>query len=257
MALFKQANIELKTIDGFTAKELRPRSPSFKGVSYFGITIVQMTSNGRLYVCWRHDESRKTAYKWRSVETTSPREFVGKIVRHHMVRRQPLCRASLVLGHLRKAALVAREHGWDAPRLHIEMAAELEAEELWAEYSRNRWNQLSTTSAFVHYLAVDASEEGWGGVVIREGGAPMILRGVWAKGMSDMHIFVLEVFALCHVVQLLIAQGLEGTFLIAEDNSAARHAINTMYSSNDVANKKIPALHHLLQQHSSCRTSSP
>ena len=189
MALFKQANIELKTIDDFTAKELRPRSPSFKGVSYFGITIVQMTSNGRLYVCWRHDESRKTVYKWRSVETTSPREFVGKIVRHHMVRRQPLCRASLVLGHLRKAALVAREHGWDARRLHIEMAAELEAEELWAEYSRNRWNQLSTTSAFVHYLAVDASEEGWGGVVIREGGAPRILRGVLGEG-HERHAYL-------------------------------------------------------------------
>jgi hypothetical protein len=59
---------------------------------------------------------------------------------------------------------------------------------------------------------------------------------------ASYHIFVKEVLAVCDYVEGLMDAGARGHFIVAEDNTAAKHALNRLYSSNTTANSHIHAL---------------
>ncbi len=63
----------------------------------------------------------------------------------------------------------------------------------------------------------------------------------WGESMR-LHIFIKEVLAVCRYVQKLLTDGHHGHFVVAEDNTAAKHALNRLYSTNSCANSEITAL---------------
>jgi hypothetical protein len=64
------------------------------------------------------------------------------------------------------------------------------------------------------------------------------------------HILLREVIALCRCIETLIADDYKGRFIIAEDNTAALHAANRLYSTNSVANVAFAQLSDVLAANS-------
>ena len=92
-------------------------------------------------------------------------------------------------------------------------------------------------------VAVDASDDYWGALIMREDGTIASTLDIhhWGEACK-LHIFIKEVYALCRYIESLIAQGMKGRFVCVEDNTAAKHAVNRLYSTNEYANI---ALRHL------------
>ena len=100
-------------------------------------------------------------------------------------------------------------------------------------------------------LAVDASTTGWGAVIISGKDFIEVLAEHWAPEMRERPIFELEVIAVCRAIAVAIQRS-PGFFLVAEDNTAAKHALNRLYSTNQAANAAIRmGLRDLLSTHKS------
>jgi hypothetical protein len=258
---FVQTNIEWKNFEAFSDHHLCVDSANFKPFNYLGVEfgrrIAESNQLWKSRCVWRHERKRIENLQPLSVDgKRSPRQlahYIGKIVWDCLVARRPLCRMSASLAYLRVVAVAARTFGWDTASLEVPDDIQSDLSCHWARFTdKEAWYELLVVRSKTTLVAVDASDWGWGAVVLD--GGERILRTIsvqWPNGKLKLsHIFLREVIALCRCIETLIADDYRGRFIIAEDNTAALHAANRLYSSNSVANVAFARLAEVLASNS-------
>lgn len=252
---FSLANIVMKESSPFSAATMHVGRPVFTGATYLGAFIAQKSSlDTGSEVIWKHDPARLIGLCVPSLEgAITPRSFafvVGKLVWDMTLSIRPLCSLGNILRFLGEVARLAGEHSWDKPAVAVPENVRRLILEAWSAYASNLWRCMDPIEAGYTRLAVDASTTGWGAVIISGKDFIEVLAEHWAPEMRERPIFELEVIAVCRAIAVAIQRS-PGFFLVAEDNTAAKHALNRLYSTNQAANAAIMGLRDLLSTHKS------
>jgi len=238
-AAFGRANIAMKEHQRRSNAQLQTVDTAGQSCHYLGLEMAcSRLGSKRFTLRWRHvpQKIEESIELPSHMDVMSPRFFahvVGKVVWNYIARRQPLCYISDVLAGLGAAAKEARSSGWDRWTMKVEASMYNRLREEWRLFKDNPWSHGSPLPQQLHLVAVDASSVGWGYVTLN---------------MEEMHIFILEVVALCSAVERMLDEGRRGRFLVAEDNSAARHDVNRMFTINVRANRAVRRLADRLRE---------
>jgi len=248
-AAFNHANITMKqNFEPFIASRLYVRSQSFQGFEYLGVQFGIIDDN----LVWRIAPERIKHEVLQLNAMLAPRyvaRLVGTLVWHYTVQRRPLCGLADILDILRAVSNAAGEaRSWDVPCMTLEDTTKVRIQQEWEQYKTNAWCNVQSLAGGEFRLAVDSSMKGWGAVLINSSGEEVEkIRHRWPEALHKVHIFVKEVMALCRAVRHFLAMR-HGIFYVAEDNSAAKHAVNRLYSSNRLANEEIQRLAEDLEE---------
>ena len=252
---FSLANIVMKESSPFSAATMHVGRPVFTGATYLGALIAEEYSfDTGSEVIWKHDPARLIGLCVPSQEgAITPWSFafvVGKLVWNMTLSIRSWCSLGSILRFLGEVARLAGEHCWDKPTAAVpENVRRLNREALSA-YASNLWRCMDPIEAGYTWLAVDASTAGWGAVIISGKDFIEVLAEHWVPEMRERPIFELEVIAVCRAIAGAIQRS-PGFFLVAEDNTAAKRALNRLYSTNQAANAAITGLRDLLSTHKS------
>ena len=229
-----------------TIKELTTFGPRDHHLEYLGCEY---------WLRRQRDRAGKESWtlQWRAVEKNLPKgevwsapttargtaRRIGKSLYRWLLEDRPLVgnsRAERVLHLLQRLSIEGR-HDWDAAFACGPEDLDL-LEECRLELMRNEWISRSRGTARIFFIADASTSIGYGYFLVDTvtGSLVKVFSSTWPAGMSDMHIFYLEVFAA--LMGLQCARRLypdEKTFGLLTDNTAAAGALRRGYSSSNIA----------------------
>ena len=230
--------------------------PGFTGVNYLGVQYgVRNGRRQRSFFC-RHIPAR--VLRWcsiadilrsRCVKCKDVSRAVGVILWHKIIEQRPLCECSDVLRLSRLASAQAFRIGWTSI-LELDEAQYGILLEKLDGVLQNQWCSGTVISASCDVVIfTDASDQGVGCVVCSRDGVVVysLLSQDTPEHLRDTHIFVRELYAAIHFVEILLETCVRGTrILLGVDNSAVFFALSHFYSSNDIACAWLHRLHEKL-----------
>lgn len=145
---------------------------------------------------------------------------------------------------IRSAAHCARESNWDSTTLQLSRSVVDELSCAWSNMIANPFRHVICGGFNSRlYVATDASDWGWGLVILDEGGKLVKQRReAWTLEQRKLHIFIREVMASSNGLEFADSCGLlsEKTMIVLiTDNTAAAWAIRRGYTVNSVAQRYI------------------
>lgn len=226
---------------------------------YLGLEIKLIPDN----LLWRVSPNRVELLERTIPLVMSPRvlaQYIGKIISVRLLESQPLGASRSVcdvINLLRATIRIGSTKGWDSERITLSTTDFQVLSQEWDTFLQNPW-RCSILPSFQWSkwitLATDASDWGWGMVLIDENGNVLKqYKKNWDDNERKLHIFIREMLAVER--SLTKIQSMHNVndckINLVVDNTAVAAAVKRGYSSNDRAMHSLRSvilpLHHRLR----------
>jgi hypothetical protein len=237
--------------------------------NYVGIEFAwQRNFGGKQQLSWRIERSRierwQVVSEWLdskkkkpqctetvSFEAISPRRIskvAGIILYYYHIRLTPLCDIADVLRICREIQLALRSTGttWDTPRVWHHQELLLLSSHMSHALSNSWFFPSSQTPCGEVWAASDASDFAGGYVILKPWYDAKTIK--LPRDILTAHIFVKELYAAVHTIQLICDKVNNMTIHLLVDNTAAAGVLRRMFSMTDCGLELVTRVQSLLRK---------